>query len=694
MRKIRLQKPDVDVEYDAALSRFIAAAHECLMYSQDVSDSVRGGDSLFSQSLRRRLVTAFYDLIFVDRPEIHEIARLLTLRRLLILVGDRGSGKTTILKKLELDLALVNESPESATNVTLRYYDFKQYSGSLEAEDGAKETVCDIVYSDLYKHFLSGRHDDLWQWHVFLVRRCRKYRILRESIELYEKTDSNDDWRSALETERYRDVKQRIEQDNPPSATETLDLFFRFLLEELGQHCVLIIDNIDQYKISIQDEVVTKAFELSAIDPPAVTPLVAVRTTSLDRLASEGGTEIPYLLKKIDPTRQMVELHTEPTLVATFMKRRLDFLASVEASELFQPGDLRTLAKALGLESGDAFIGAHAVAFDWLRREIAKVDVVSSVALWHNNSLRTTATHVFNLLNAHVTNRDPLFQYKDIIASTTVDSRSIDHPGARSLRTVVYRRLVLGGRCPPEEPETKLLFRDLQSATPSRHLFFPLLKILQYLENRPGGRVEYSQLVADFDSLGVSHRSLFDDLLSLLSRRGFDISGLIYIDKDPKRVSMNMPSNTMIEIVPAGRFMIDPLSTSCEYLFWCAIYADVDEPLFKKMFGKPKIELKDIYSDEFRLRTATTFLVDGILPRFRQELSWPAEQRNVEVATELGRYRELFGRDFFITKAVESLRRFSVYAELDPDDVSVVTNQLKIVEQEVALLWPADLVEA
>ncbi len=57
------------VEVLEAPSRFIQAAHESFLFTQDVTDSLLGAETISSQKVRRRLKEESYASIFVDRAD-------------------------------------------------------------------------------------------------------------------------------------------------------------------------------------------------------------------------------------------------------------------------------------------------------------------------------------------------------------------------------------------------------------------------------------------------------------------------------------------------------------------------------------------------------------------------------------------------------------------------------------------------
>ncbi len=646
---------------------------------------------MFIQQLRRRLAIEFYEKLFVDRPETQETEALLAHRQFVVVKGDRGSGKTTIMRKLARDF-------QDSTTRSIHYLDLRQYAGQLAHSEKPAHAVSEIIFHHLWGCLFGERQhaDRRLRWTVFRAWNDPSCQDLREEIQLveklgnpYEDEAAERDWIEALRSKAYH---ERLSTRSIPG-TQNLIMILRFLQEHCNHHCVLLIDDIDRYPLQLQGELVSLSLDLTALKSRPATPVIAVRSEGHRELA-EGTSDQPFFVQRLRALRDVptVALRAEDSLLESFIRRRLDFVRSMDSTDLFGPADLKTLTERLGFQSGLEFVESHVAAYSWISKEISNADVVNNFARWHNNSLRSTASHVFNLLSAFTTGDEPLFRYEDVVPSAwPSDSRPVQPwlPSVRSVRTIAFRHILFGLRRPPEEPQPPIFLNDTESFSTQRPLAFPLLKALEYLRSRPDSRCHYDQFIQDFGSLGVTRERLFDTLDIAQSSRGFDIPGLINVERYPEDVAPNMPGATVIELLPAGRFLLEQLSTSCEYIFWAAAYSEVDDQLYWRVFLSNDLNVRNLLSDEFRLGVAARYLSLVIVPRFREEIAWLGGRRDIDAAEEFQRYRQLFGyaqHGLYPERAASSLGRFAVSAGVRPQAATRILAELDQVRFECASL--------
>jgi hypothetical protein len=212
------------------------------------------------------------------------------------------------------------------------------------------------------------------------------------------------------------------------------------------------------------------------------------------------------------------------------------------------------------------------------------------------------------------------------------------------------------GRTPKtEEPRVINIFEE---ATPvperARALQFFSLKVLEYLAGRVHKQTTWGRMSADFARALISPIDLFNEVKRLSEPRGSIPDGYIYLDIDPVKIEDPLPDDLSIELLPSGQFFLDELSVSVEYLFWMALYENVEASMFK---GIPIPFSPHHLTDEFRAEVAIDFLEGFILPRFSAEVeAWHRcpDKRSVD-------YWRLFGRGsrgFFPERAAGGIQGF------------------------------------
>lgn len=673
----QLEVGETRVAVPHAVSLLRNAAAVTLMYSRDHADRLKAwreaelaafGER--EEKLIARLDVSFLDEIFVKRDEISELSELLALRKLIILRGDRGAGKSTAMYWLqrhfpssEHDRLISIDLNEHRSDPELRPDD------DYAADEGIpKETVCDIIYREVFLSVLgeqaSQSHADSWT--LYLLRNSAAYFQLYESIlsTSRPRPTGDSEFLGALAADRY--AGKHLEASDAFSAQQgTARLYFllRFCLEVLNIRFTVFIDNIDQVKHEIQQDVVDRCMDLSAV----MTPVVAVRNANYHRLAISNRGAETYIVKvftaKDQPNRRkelqsQIEEPEEAALQASehiltrFIRRRLTVALDAYRGWSTEDSALLGLAEALGYGGSlEDFLSEHLQVLNRIAHDLSHSRTVSACLEWHNGSLRTSGSQIFNIVNSLVMDKDPFFRYPLILAKP-----GVDRPNPRELRTMTYRHLVFMGRTPKmEAPRVINIFDGTSSAPegPRALRFFPL-KVLEYLSGRIHARTTWGHLRDGFSSALISPGDLFQEVERLAAPRGSIPDGYIYLDVDPLKIEYPLPDDLVIELLPSGRFFLERLSVSVEYLFWMALYTDCDVQLFEDR--EKRLKAHEL-TDELRAETAIRFLEGYILPRFKDEVDeWAQDPEQSHLS-----YWKLFGRGsrgFYPERAAGGIQGF------------------------------------
>lgn len=668
-----------DQALENALMPFVQAAYECLMFSQDPSDMQEHhmANKSLSDRIREKLSEQFYEDIYIDRPEMERLPQFLEHRTLVLVLGERGSGKTTALRKIDWDF-------EDTSSTSAHYVDLRQHPNFLQDSSNPYNSAAALLFRELRGKFLYGPKnvDRLVRWNAHLVQTNPVYNALSMAIARTGPT-SEKDWIEALSSERFMTWQDAIDKRGDLQAHELFIPLLWFLHNRDSHHITLLIDNVDRYNHRTQRAIVQLALDCIAAIPRGVTPVVAVRSSNYKRLVGDDSTDMPFLAMRLRlEAAPKVEVSNKEDFLDDFVRRRLEFLATWPAIDFFDNASLVLLGEKLGY-TPTKFIEAHVRAFAWLRREVAEKAIVWNFLQWHSGSLRSASVHIFNMLYAFVTRADPLFAYREVLEEAASDQASNDPSGliARSIRTLAYRQLILDRARPPEEPSVESIISDQESAVSTGSLYYPSLKIIEYLNARAGRQSSYGAMVNDFEAIGLSQERLFKSLHQLSMRRGPDFSGVIHIEADDDEPSLNMPSDTKVELLQAGIYLLQRLSTSCEYLFWSAAYAHLGKQEYQAIFGpEDDIPAEKVLSDVYRVNIAIGFLRVSILPRLREELHWHNEELDHDSKGLRARYAEMFGSrqlgGFLPERATFSLRQFVDAQAFPQDEVKQIHEKL------------------
>ena len=670
--------PDVD----AALRQFRNAVATCLLYGAEPPPMEMADEYTTMAWLNDLLARDFNTHIFVPRPVIHDIASLVRIPRLLIVMGHIGCGKSTALRKIRDDFP-------SVENVSLHYIDLSRYFDEIEPSGiHGYLTVAGILYEVLRKaHIVPAETALRLSWTVHRIRNHPHYRRLVERAE-EDGEISDDQWLTLIESPPFKTIRDReFEPNIPPAELTDLKLLLEFLTKRLGRHLILILDNIDRYSLKVQAEVIHNSIDFANVLSPLLTPVVAVRSANFGRLVSEGEWDYIFLVRRIRTYSEIRPVDTDAATLHAFLSRRIEYLLSLSPDQLFGGMPLAGLATVLGFKSAADMVGRHMDVMRHLMKDLVHLDIARILAQWHNESLRNTAMQMFNILNSFLMSSDPLFTYRDAVRATT--ARSTDFESDRKLqtrrvRTAVYRHLVFGTRRPPAEPHTINMFTTANSLSETRPLYFLHLKVLQHLLMAKRSSVPYGHLLSDFARLGVSRDTLFRALEKLRRSRGYDNTGYLYIDRGDEHIGADMDPRSLVEILPSGRYLVEHLAISCEYLFWMALYTPVGGRLFEG-----SLDVAAIQSDGVRARVAAAFVHDYLLPRFVEEYRWyAAEVQPLESSDGPRIFAELFerGRDqgkLFPAQAANGIEAFMVRGQIAAQDKQETDTLLRVIRTTI-----------
>ncbi len=661
-------RPIHNVALERALLPFSTALEKCLLFAPDETPNRLRKEyyELNFDDLHQSLIKEFYERLYIPREEDHSIPeKLLRLMQMTILEGMAGSGKTTILKKIMLD------NPFKPSHL-VRYIDlhakFSEIVGMGEARTG--RTTCAVLYDDIYLDLMKGINDTdpiikaekHRRQDCYLVFRLQKHPLLtkifiKEDEKYGLDLDDVDAWIPIVRNEALVEEIHSTLATNEESDKASLETLLRFFQEKENRQVIVILDNIDRYKLEVQAQIVEKALDLARGNTPPMVSLIAIRHMNFRCLVSEAvddqlvqfvniGRVKRYFAESDD---RIIELHrnidgvdeeddktdqefpspddmpgvqeevqTTPDFVDKLFKNRLDYLVDRAGDKIIIDADEQpTDSLRSAVEFRERLLGILAA----LGNTSTSGKMFQDFKDINNNSLRLSAVQLLHFLLELIRGE---FQ-KGI---GTLFDLQLHDINPTSLRTLVYRHIILESLDRKNPPAPHFQLYDLHTCGSTNTVVFLDHKILNYLYLVSGHRVHYGTMCDHFARIGVGKTILFKSLDRLREVDTRETRGLIYIDRKPERITKDqaeMSDKTLIELLPAGMFVCRRLCTSCEYLFWAALNAEFATTPWKSLFApahdQQEFGEKEIKDAGFRVTVATNFLVDQLLPAFENEIN-------------------------------------------------------------------------
>jgi hypothetical protein len=501
------------------------------------------------------------------------------------------------------------------------------------------------------------------RWKVFKVNNLPQYAAFKNFIvengKCYlEGFDYRNEqhWEEILSKKEIAEKLYEVERDQPhPSHHE-----FQKLLEFLHQrsiHIVILLDNIDYFDIDTQIEIFNHAKLLAANLPALLTPIIAARYSTLRRLKENEPYAYVFFVETLSP----VDVRTSNETITHFLKRRIGFIKNFSPRKLFPPDhEVQPYAQQFS-HTPELFASNIMKAYDYLTKVLSQNEIVQDLAQWRNESLRATAIEIVDLISRLISNRDPVVRMKDLLELARENKRG---GSRRQIRNLLYRHIIVG-EIDKNIPKALNVFHNSKTVSQAGEVHFLQLRILEYLRTCQNNQCTYSVLLDFFANLGVYPSEIASAVKSIYRPRGREREGLIMIDLHDAKLEEDIPGHVLIELEPAGRFMVDKLVTTCEYLFWMAMYTDLNLQLFK---GVRDVTCVD--SDSFKAEIAYKFLSNYVAPKVIKDIDFFVSNSTEPAHRAFQQYLEIFGhpdgtrRELLIERAARSIDNFLVYVEV------------------------------
>jgi hypothetical protein len=654
--------PSSKINTDKNLRIFLVAMLAVITYSPDYNDPdyekfITELSELIGEmpELEKHLEQRFFSDIYVERIERKEIENMLALKKFILVHGLVGSGKSTIFRKIKNEM-------EQNSSFQFIYFDLAKIAQLIDTAD-EKEFIHNLeryIFEQIYKKYIQATNLSK-AWDIYVIRNDSHYQQIAHKVNavMDKVIESDNDWTDAYENPKIRQMFIDI-HDDPNLST---------LLGFLKQHYsyTICLDNIDRYSIDPQKQIMTFGTDLNKnLEIPV---LLAIRETNLRRLRMEavehrkGGDHladvqiIEYLDKIEAGDEKEYPVSSMPrNSIKALLTQRLHFLQSRK--------DLDVISDFLNEFLN--FYSAEFSAFPKTKNEyeikfwdifdnISDTFVDEDVYKLCNHSIRETLRIYFTLINSLLLSTEKEYNLRKIF----------DDEGPvriTKLRNYFYKFLLTKGEF---IPAPKCSFPPIYSPvkTDLTMLDYDILQYCYNFDKRYSDkRLRFEQLESDFKRFGIATDILKDRIEYLSRPHGIQDMGLLAIDGASSFVEK---STTPIEMLPCGKYYLEKLSISREFVFWNALCTD----LCPEIVDGP-IDYSKTHLDHFKYDMIIKFIDDHLIKKTADELEIYSNMPIVPThwhGSHIDYFRSLFGHGgkFYITRVIESARATISHSDMN-----------------------------
>lgn len=617
----------------------------------------------------------FFDLkgLYVRREALtSQLSGTRRSDRYAVLRGPRGSGKSTLLRHYcrsengdegVAEVLVIN--PRSA-QTSVFYIDLKRSEKILLDRAVGEHRVCEVVYSRLTNRFLgAGTEDELSNeqlaavrdtgsaWDEFVFRHSPSHKKLLESIGRDRVRENRDESLWEIANTEHRALIRTLDIDFAKQPAEIrLRLFLEFLHNVYGHVPVVLIDNVDRYTIPLHSTLNRTVSRIAHSPDVDVRFVLAMRNSTakviLDQHEEErdgmiysiivGDQEDLIAKDLLDDSRwnefdELVSMSSPPKgqtgmlsdgFFSGVVVRRLRALESfIESTDRDQFSDgtaslpSATQVSDLGLKVVELLL-RH-------RNEHTHLGFKQTLLRWHNYSIRSALAHQFRIYSSITTGFDVLFP-----SPLGAPETRFTEPSAHDFRTLIWRHIIFGDSRTLAEPTgvtPNLVDRQVHGKL---MMPFPTLIILQYISHTES--CDLGKLRGAMLQFGIQRGVVDSALDGLTASRGFETEGLVGVDgtvyrptdeqewEEMERLGRRsvgeLKDSRAVKLRPAGRFFLQWIAPSCEYLFWCAMLTEdrrgID--IVQRAAGDVEKDESLIARDWFRATVAVDYLCEVVAP--------------------------------------------------------------------------------
>ena len=637
------------------------ALNAVLTYHHGQSDrAVAATNRRLIETMNTYLKERFFSEVFVLRPDLRETLRRVTLEPLTILHGGRGSGKTTTILYLSeliksgeevLNRRLEAVRAEGTDPANLRaireiielqgvlnqirqdpeWYFYLDVESVREDLTGGA-TVCDLLYKIVLDQAKAKFENFDKGWRQYLTVNYQPLAVAIDGLEAA---------RAQLEdlgfTADHANLADRLvdawQTFGGSPAKSRLGHLLQHLSDSHGVAAGFAIDNIDLFNESMQRDVSLTLAHFCITNKLLQSSVVGIRTENLPVVyeALEGHLHlsaeesISLDIRNDDDYTLMIEvlerrlaalpgLLALPAVAKAYEQQRRDGYLPPD-DPTYEPGNLQLAV--------DILTGLLAPSHD--RPEGVPADSVPDRSYfiqllnWHNKSMRAVCTASYHVGLLIASDSDPVYRFRTLASQLQSLEDGVEfgrkvRDRVRLCRGFFIRQFVVKKSDRLIFNHSLLLFEKPDTPVATSDLSYLRLHVLQALASH-GNRSTIGDLQKVLAPFGASKGRVLaalDDLRQQSDHRRLDDRGLVHIDARGRMEKM--PKDVLVDMLPAGEYVIEDLAYMSDYIFWNSYNTrDASDFLSAQREKIPTTSLRD---EEFRISVALLYLENRILDRY------------------------------------------------------------------------------
>ena len=639
-----------------------------------------------------RMKQQFHDDFYVERPvDEAEIAACAGAGRVLALSGERGCGKTTLLRRISYRPELVENAglieptqrdidgiDAAAPTKQFLYIDLVSEGTELRFESTSTDEVEFAVLRFLLEEMIdrtisrSTSPTHAVNWASYQAQNSQSFRRFRRSARRIRRFDGKN-WDKELQDPTIALLFDQAEEQflADENLERSIGEFLEFLAKHYKHSVAIALDSLDHYPPDVQVAVGVSLTKLVRSSNSGSSAVFAVREDSFDRinalLEPMGG------LTGIDVVPHEI-LPASTSLISQFLRTRLELVRDTQeafAIELSEDAaqDLRIMLER-NLDLLELIIKGAFVEGQGSR-------VLGFLKHWHNGSIRHIGRSVQRMLTDAVTDGNEVTPIEEIDAAIAAAS-SADEPTSDEqhrllqlnrtlIRSHLFRKFFFSGpktgsRVPEAFPLQLLSPPNAQGL----RLTMPKLHVLDALIQADESEMSFASLVAIYERFNVGRDATRAAVQSLSKPREVGDTGLIRLSPDigKRKLGADDEDSVVIRLQPAGRYFREEFGRSSDFLFWSAahngnarrIFDDVALEVYGMDIAEHEIP-SELYIDYgFRCAIAASYLSEFVFPRFVEEA--PGFNNDETTAWTMD-YADQFGDSFYVLNAADQVQGFS-----------------------------------
>lgn len=550
----------------------------------------------YATKVEEGLEKEFFSWLYIDRKERKEIEEMIPAMRLILVHGLIGTGKSVVLKKIKDEF-------DRRGIFKMIYFDSKATTEIFEKtkNENFPEKFRKYIFNRLSEEYIHKSKTLIKEWHIYKIQfdEQDEYADFRRwVIEDFAKhpIENKSEWQDMLEKkavqERYNSLK----------SAPQLKTLLKFLKDNFP--FVLCFDNVDRYPIIRQRQMLSISIDIS--NELQIPIILAIREHNLKRLSKEGDRADPILMDYLERLKageeKEVWVEDMPDVsIKKLLENRFTFIEHFKGFSTVTDF-FKQLEREHKLDICD-----YKKRFWETFYLISKTFIDKGIYRYCNYNIREILTLYFRFVSTILL--DPEEGYR-------IDELLLYEKSLRitRLRNYFYKWLICAGSLIPKTKEG--LLNIYRHCVPNLRMLD--LRILEFIYNwekrNPESNLYFSMMASEFKRFGVKEEILKKHILDLTKIQGFYELNFIWLDQDE---NAPITKDTIIELMPTGKYFLEVISISREYAFWNALRTNLRIDIVGRRFTLP-----ETYIDEFKLEVVYKFARQILFPAFKEEIEY------------------------------------------------------------------------